>query len=114
MMDCYFFETSLSFGLIRFQRSIQGPSQTSTTEIFFKKYLAVQTVNHFQKMLHHRNLNVSLIRLSESKLKCWSAKFEEGKIVTVFTLYTMVPSWYIAKGILNFKKYHKNLGFCDR
>ena len=82
---------------MRFQRSIQGPSRTSMTEMFLQKYLAASTIRyHFHKMLHHRT--GSLIRLpEESKLKRCSAKFEDGKIASyVLTLYTIVPSSYIA------------------
>ena len=58
-------------------------------------------------MLLHRHLTGSLIRLSESKLKCCSAKFEDGKkLATVFTIYIIVSSWYIAKGVLDFKKHY--------
>ena len=77
---------------------------------FLQKYMAALTVNHFHKMLY---LTGSLMRLSESKLKCFPAKFEDSKIAsaraiatTFFTLFTIVTSWHIAKAILNFRKCH--------
>ena len=73
---------------------------------FLQKYLAALTVKHFHKMLHHRHLTGSLIRLSESKLKCCSAKFEDGKIAS-YSFHSLhyssfLLSWCVAKAILNF------------
>ena len=114
---CYLLINLANNGLLIFWNFVELcfnkiPEKSSGTEPnihdrdFLQKYLTVLTVNHFHKMLHHWHLNGSLIRLSESKLKCCFAKFEDSKIASYSFHSTIVTSWYIAKDISNFKSYH--------
>ena len=84
---CYLFINLANNGLLIFWNFIEFcfnkiPEKYSGTESnihdrdFLQKYL---TVNHFHRMFHQRHFTGSLIRLSESKLKCCYSKHEDCK-----------------------------------
>ena len=69
---------------------------------FLQNYLAALTVTHFRKILHHRQLTGTLTRLSESKLKCFSEKFEGGKIAS-----SSFRSLYYSSSLVQSQRYFK-------
>ena len=83
----------IEFGFDEIPEKYSGTEQNIHDRDFLQKYSAALTVNYFQKMLHHRHLTGFLMLLSESKLKCCCAKFEEGKIVS-YSFHSLYYSSY--------------------
>ena len=114
---CYLFINLANNGLLIFWNFIEfcfnkTPEKYSGNESNIQdrcsaiRFSSFNRFNNFHKMLHHRHLTGSLIRLSESKLKCCSAKFEDGKIAS-YSFHSLhyssfLLSWCVAKAILNF------------
>ena len=84
-MDYLMFWNFIEFYFNEIPEKYSGTESNIHDREFLQKYLAALTINHFQKILHHRHMTGSLIRLFESKLKCCSAKYEkyeDGKIAS--------------------------------
>ena len=110
---CYLFISLANNGLLIFSNFIEfcfsktsdkysGTESSIHNQGFLQKYLAALTVNHFYEILRHRQLTGSLIRLSQSKLKCCSAKFEDCKIAS-YSFYSLYYSFFLVHSQRYFK-----------
>ena len=90
------------FGFNKVPDKYSGTKSNIRDADFPQKYLAALIVNHFHKMLYHRHLTGPLIRLSERKLKCCSARFVDGKKAS-YSFHSLYYSFFLVHSQRYFK-----------